>query len=241
MLQGDHMDHKDIRSYAVLLAVAVLGNGCGTGMFSGRLDEGVIEYALSFPEYDPNGLMAGMLPERTTMSFDPGRQVTELSAGMGVFRTAIITDHTDKRMDYQLSVLSKKLVAHMQQREVHQLNREQLPLTILHTNEMDTIAGYPCRKAVAVYGAMGKREVELWYTDRIQLADPNWFGPYRDIPGVLLRYELVQHGLRMRLDAISVRPGPVDAAKFSVKEGYESVAPAVLNHELDEVLSTFTM
>ncbi len=33
------------------------------------------------------------------------------------------------------------------------------------------------------------------------MKDPNWFGPFAEVPGVLLRYEMVQYGIRMRLDA----------------------------------------
>ncbi|HRF79066.1 MAG TPA: hypothetical protein PL070_03170, partial [Flavobacteriales bacterium] len=75
----------------------------------------------------------------------------------------------------------------------------------------------------------------------IELQNPNWFNPFAEIPGVLLRYDIVQHGMRMRLDAISVKPGDVDPSKFKVKEEFEKVQPEVLHHELAEVLGTFSM
>jgi len=71
--------------------------------------------------------------------------------------------------------------------------------------------------------------------------DPNWFGPFSEIPGVLLRYELVQYGMRMRLDATTVTVGPVDLAKFAAKDNYQNVSPEALHKELEEVLGTFTM
>ena len=77
------------RYFLVLPVLTGMLHGCGSGLLSNRVDEGVIEYALSFPDYDPNGIMSGMLPERTTISFDGDRQVAELSAGMGMFRTVI--------------------------------------------------------------------------------------------------------------------------------------------------------
>ncbi|MBK9700159.1 MAG: hypothetical protein IPO79_08690 [Flavobacteriales bacterium] len=131
----------------MLLAVALLGNGCSRNLPGGpQVAEGVIEYALTFPDYDPNGLMAGMLPEKTTVTFTQDKQLAELSAGMGVFRTAIVTDNSRKQMDYHLSLLSKKLVSRLQPREMLTFNREQQALTILYTNDVDTIAGYPCKE-----------------------------------------------------------------------------------------------
>ena len=67
-------------------------SGCSNQLLQRKLAEGVIEYALSFPDYDPNGIMAGMLPERTTLTFADNNQVAELSAGMGIFRTTMVVD-----------------------------------------------------------------------------------------------------------------------------------------------------
>jgi hypothetical protein len=216
-------------------------SGCGTGLLTPKVDEGVIEYALSFPDYDPNGIMAGMLPERTTVTFANNMQVAELSAGMGIFRTAMVTDNKAKAMDYHLSLMSKKMVAHMVPRDLLVFNKDSGIPTIIFTNEVDTIAGYPCKRAIAVFSKIDQPEIDLWYTDRIDMQNPNWFGPFADVPGVLLRYDVVQYGMRMRLDAISVQPGKVDPTKFDVKEDHDAVAPDVLHHELAEVLGTFSM
>lgn len=224
-----------------LLILSGLCNGCGTNLLEQRVAEGVIEYALSFPDYDPNGLMAGMLPERSTLTFKEDKQVAELSAGMGVFRTTMVTDNSNQAMDYHLSLMSKKIVAHMAPSDLELFNPSTNKPTILYTNELDTIAGYPCRKAVAVFDAMDQVECELWYTDRIHIANPNWFGPFAEIPGVLMRYDVVQYGMRMRLTALTVTPSEVDPTKFTPKQEFEQVKPEVLHHELAEVLGTFSM
>jgi hypothetical protein len=216
-------------------------SGCGTGLLTPKVDEGVIEYALSFPDYDPEGIMAGMLPERTTVSFSNDKQVAELSAGMGIFRTSMVTDNKAKAMDYHLSLMGKKMVAHMLPRDMIVFNKDSGIPTIIFTNDVDTIAGYPCKRAIAVFSKIDQPEIDLWYTDRIDMQNPNWFGPFADVPGVLLRYDVVQYGMRMRLDAISVQPGKVDQSLFQVKEDHDAVPAEVLHHELAEVLGTFSM
>lgn len=222
------------------LAVFCL-TGCGTHLLRDRMGEGVIEYALTFPDYDPNGIMAGMLPERTTVTFADNKQVAELSAGMGIFRTTMVADGEAKAMDYHLSMMSKKMVAHMKSRELTMFSDESGDPTILFTEDMDTIAGYACKRAIAIFARMEMPEIELWYTNDIELSEPNWFGPFAEIPGVLMRYDIVQYGMRMRLNAIQVTPGDVDPTKFEVKADFEQVPPEVLHHELAEVLGTFSM
>ncbi len=220
-----------------------LFSGCGSNFsfLEDRVTEGVIEYALSFPDYDPNGLMAGMLPERTTLTFNGEKQVAELSSGMGLFRTTMVTNDLEQVMDYHMSLMSKKIVAHMKPSDLGLFNPDASPVTIIRTADIDTIAGYPCKRALAVFDAVDQREIELWYTDRIEMKNPNWFSPFPEIDGVLLRYEMIQYGMRMRLDALSVTPGEVDPSKFIVKPEFQSVPATVLHSELAEVLGTFSM
>jgi GLPGLI family protein len=144
-------------------------------------------------------------------------------------------------MDYHMSLMSRKLVAHLAQPDLELFNPSKQQPTILYTSEVDTIAGYPCRKAVAVFDAMDRAECEIWYTDRIHMANPNWFSPFAEIPGVLLRYDVVQYGLRMRLNAIAVNPSDVDGAKFIRKPDFQEVSAEVLYRELGEILETFSM
>jgi GLPGLI family protein len=224
----------------ITATAAFLSNGCGHSILHRQMTEGVIEYALSFPDYDPNGLMAGMLPEKTTLTFNEDHQVAELSAGMGVFKTSMVANTDKKILDYQLSVLSKKLVAELHPRDLGIFNKDSQALTIIYTGITDSIAGYQCKKAIAIYNNINQPEVDLWYTDAIHIEDPNWFGPYSEIPGLLLRYEVMEYGMRMRLDATSVKPGPVDPIKFQLKADHQKVTPEVLHNELAEVLSTFT-
>lgn len=234
--------HDRPTNYLMIIALSTpFLSGCSSDLLDSRVAEGVIEYALSFPDYDPNGIMAGMLPERTTVSFADDKQVAELSAGMGIFRTTMVVDGVKKGLDYHLSMMSKKMVAHLQPRDVGLFNKDSGTPTIVYTEDRDTIAGYPCKRAIAIFNRIDHPETELWYTDRIELQNPNWFGPFAEIPGVLLRYDLVQYGMRMRLNAVSVQPGVVDPAKFVVKEDFDKVKPEVLNHELAEVLGTFAM
>ncbi len=255
--QGSNLFHPDhvtgmpkkgplmwIRSSKLLiitLSSTPFWSGCSSNLLDRRMAEGVIEYALTFPEYDPNGIMAGMLPERTTVTFAGDKQVAELSAGMGIFRTTMVTDDSNRAMDYHLSLMSKRMVSHMLPRDLLQFNKESGGATILYTGDIDTIAGFPCKHAIAVFDQIGQGEIDLWYTDRIQLKDPNWFGPFAEVPGVLLRYDVVQYGMRMRLNAISVTGGKVDPAKFKIKDDFELVPADVLHHELSEVLGTFSM
>lgn len=226
---------------AVGVGALLLGAGCNTFDRDSAIREGTIEYSLSFPEHDPQSLMAGMLPEKTTLYFSNDRQLADLSAGMGMFRTSMVVNNSKRQAEYHMSVMSRKLVSCLGPGDLSLFQQGSHALEIIFTNETDSIAGYQCRKALALFNRMEMPEAELWYTDAIGIKDPNWFGPYAEIPGVLLRYDVMQYGMRMRLTATSVTPGPVDEERFRPREGYQRVAPEVFHKELLEVLSAFNI
>lgn len=214
--------------------------GCGRSLLPGSDAEGVIEYAMSFPDMDPNGLMADMLPDKTVLSFNRMHQSVELSAGMGVFKTCMLVNTPGQVVDYHMSIMGKSLMAEFRRRDLHSLNNMPPPISVINTFARDTIAGLPCKQAYLIFDGIDAPEAEVWYTESIPLENPNWFGPFYEIPGVLMRYELVQHNIKVRFEAQSVRFGGVDQAKFAARPDHQRVSPEVLYQQLDEVLGTFS-
>ena len=229
-----------ILSITLVAGLMLLAAGCGHSFMGGGVSEGEIEYKMTFPDMDPDGLMADMLPEKTVLSFNRENQSLDLSAGMGVFRTSMVVNTMKKVVDYHMSVMGKNLVAALRQHDLMNLSKTPPNIAVLFTDARDTIAGYPCKQAYLIYEDIAIPEAEVWYTDAISMETPNWYGPYSEIPGVLMRYELVQHKIRMRLEATSVKPGPVDADKFILRPDHQEVSPQVLYQQLDEVLGSFS-
>jgi len=230
------MQHKiGLAAFALLL----IGPGCGRSTLMGNGAEGTIEYAMSFPDLAPDGLMTDMLPEKAILTFNHDHQALDLSAGMGVFKTSMVVNTPAQVVDYHMSVMGKALVAEFKRRDFTLLNKSAAPMAVIRTYARDTIAGLPCMQAFLLYNNIEMPEAEVWYTEAIPQESPNWYGPYSEIPGVLMRYEVVQHNIRMRLEATSVKLGPVDGSKFTVHPDYQQVSPAVLYAQLDEVLGVF--
>ncbi|MBX2980308.1 MAG: hypothetical protein KF905_13515 [Flavobacteriales bacterium] len=232
---------KHLHMSLLAIGLGAILNSCNTDLLTLRMDEGEVEYALTFPDYDPSGIMAGMLPERTTLSFMNDKQVAEVSAGMGIFRTTLVSDNKARFMDYHMSMMSKKLVSSVQQRDLALFNDGWGVPTILHTGHVDSIAGVPCKRAIAIFDGIDQPEIELWFTDAFAIDSPNWYTPFGEIPGLLMRYDVVQYGMRMRLEAINVKPGKPDPAKFQRKDEFQAVPASVLQHEMAEVMGAFSM
>lgn len=232
-----HVFHKGLAPILCLLLFA----GCQNSGLKQGLSEGIIEYSISFPDMDPDGIMAGMLPDATTLKFKNGREVNELSAGMGVFKTTVLTDNNEQKLDYHLSILGKKLVSELGVNDLDQVIAREGTMNYIFTNTIDTIAGYPCKKAIVVYNEIGLKEIEVYYTEDIAIKNVNWYNPFREIPGVMLRYEFTQYDMRMRLEANSVVAASLSDEDFQKPAGFEEVVPERISKELSEVMGTFSM
>lgn len=231
-----------IKTFLLLLAAGpvLMSTGCSRPLLGGSAGEGSIEYAISFPGMDPDGLMADILPTKAVLSFDQEHQSLDLSAGMGIFKTSMVVNTPKKVVDYHMSIMGKSLVASMGRRDLQELNGTPPSLAMIQTQARDTIAGLPCRQAYLVYDAIGTPEAEVWFTEDIGIDSPNWYGPYGEVPGMLMRFELVQNNVRMRLEATKVHLGKVDPLLFADRANHQRVSPEVLRAQLDEVLGAFS-
>lgn len=232
--------HTFITTIVLGSSILLLGGGCGHSLLGGGGSEGVIEYTMTFPNMDPDGLMSDMLPEKTVLSFNREHQSLDLSAGMGIFRTSMVVNTSAQVLNYHMSIMGKNLVAELRRRDLITLNKTPPTFAVIQTLARDTIAGLPCKQAYLIYEGIDVPEVEVWYTEGIQMDTPNWYGPFSEIPGVLMRYEMVQHNIRMRMEATAVKMGPVDQSKFAMRADHQKVSPEVLYQQLDEVLGTFS-
>jgi len=217
--------------------------GCSKfNAFDQRVKEGVIEYQVTFPYLDDdNSMMASLLPEKMYMYFERDRYTTELSTVGGLFKNRFVSDQDEKELIHQLKIFKKKVEAKYDELGVQRQLLNMPQLTIIQTNEVDTIAGYRCRKAIGIFDHISLPEMIIYYTDEINVNSPNWCTQFHPLDGVLMQYEVEQLGIRMRFRAVSVQPLEVKPAQLVTEPGYEQVSPEQLQVEIEELLNTFNL
>ena len=226
-----------IRKYFYLLLIPfafALMSGCGV-LFHKDIDEGVIEFEISYPATEAGDLMAGLLPREMTLKFKDGKTIGELSAGMGVFKTALIADPETRTVHQLLKIMSKKYVLELDSNEIHQLYGELPEMKVHFTDETKEIAGYKCHKAVVTFKNNIKEEFSIFYTNDIDIEDSNWCTPFNEISGVLLEYHVRKYNYEMKLTAIKVTKIDIDDADFIVPSDYIQIS----QDEMDKIFEGF--
>lgn len=224
--------------------MAVIIGACNKlvpGSFSGNISEGIIEYKISFPELGNESLTATLLPETMIFAFKENSFASYLEAAGGVFKNRIIANREQKQVEHQLKVFRKKIKVIMDETDVLQMLADYPKMTVIETQDMDTIAGYPCHKALLVYEDIEKKHIEVYYTKSINMESPNWCNQYHDINGVLMAYEIVEFGIRMRLEAIRVKNEKVNPELLQPQDDFTPISKASMDVELAQLIETFEL
>lgn len=185
---------------------------------------------------DSNNAMAKFAPDKMTVKFKNNVCYAQVVAGMGLFETDFINDEPDKKIIQMVRLLNRK-VAYIA--DTNAINKELLKdvkFEITPTNEVKKIAGYDCKKAmVKLKGDNGGEPFAVYYTDQIQIENPNWSTPFKDINGVLMGYRIKRYGLYLEFTADKVEPVQNDDEIFKLPSEYRIIT----KEQIDQLIKGF--
>jgi len=208
------------------IAAAVVVSGCASSN-SGMLSEGVIEYDASVLNTD--NPMASYAPSKMTFKFKDSKCRGEISAGMGMLNTVLITDPDDKTLTQLVRVVTQKY-AHVYDYNAVQKENSAVPeYTLKLSDETKMIAGYKCKRALFDFKDSKYPDYDVYYTNDIEITAPNWASPFYEINGVLMEYQVSRYGMDLRFTAKSVNHSKVESTQFEISDDYKIVTAEYLD------------
>ncbi len=190
------------------------------------ISEGLIEFdAKVVDEANP---MASLAPSKMTIKFKNNHSAAEMSAGMGLFTTSFISNPEKKSLTQLVKLLNKKFSLVQSEAEIKKEN-EQYAMEIIPTKEMKVIAGYNCKKAHVTLKDEFGTEFDIFYTDELDIKNPNFANPYNMIDSVLMEYQLKKFGLEMRFTAKMVKPEEIEDSTFELPTDYKPISQQEMN------------
>lgn len=207
------------------------------GSLRGPIEEGVVHYDVTFPYAKKGGLMGSMLPDEMTMKFEEGRYVTELTAGMGMFKMRFVSNNEEKILHHTVDMMKKKIMVEMNEKGAEQMLEDFPELAILEAKGRDSLAKLPCKKAIGHFSSPEEPPMDIYYTDRIALDDPNWCNQFNELEGVLMGYEVMRFGKRMRVTATEVEAKEIPDEAFST-EDYKKVSVEEMNETMQKLMES---
>lgn len=214
-----------IIDYALGFLVLLLIASC-SGDQGKAADEGVIEYTAAV--VDQANPMAGLAPSKMTIRFKNNKSAAEMSAGMGLFSTTFISDPERKTLTQLVKLLNKKLSLVQNAADIEKENAAYV-FELTPLPGVKTIAGYKCQSAHVKMKDDFGTEFDIFYTNDLKIANPNFANPFHMIDGVLMEYQMKKFGLEMKFTAKSVKKEDIDDSVFERPADYKEISAEEMN------------
>jgi GLPGLI family protein len=150
-----------------------------------------------------------------------------------MIKIGYITNTQDKHLHEMLKFMRKKNVSHRGTKQVDELIAQIPNHKFELLPDTKSIAGYLCHKAqVKVDSPNNQYFYDLWYTDQINIKDPNWCTPFKEIPGVLMEYRVERFNVVMHFTAVEVERTEILDTEFMVPKKYKEISIQAMEKNL---------
>ena len=183
--------------------------------------EGVITYAITYPDSKFTESQLKMFPKTLLVSVKGTKSRTDLSTGMG--NQVSITDYADKTVINLMDVMGQKYAIKKTSQDLEKEFAKEPAGKVTMTNETKVICGYSCKKAVVTVEEDGeKTSFDVYFTTELGGKGINFDNPvYKDIDGVMMEFAMKTPQFTMKFSASSVEKKSVNSKDFEIPADYK--------------------
>ena len=211
----------------------------GCGGKSTEKSEGIISYKVTYPKMDKSNFMFEFMPKKMELVFKNDKYITNLSAGMGLFKTSFLVDKDENEFSQLVKLVDKKYKLTLKDEKVEESLKQLPSFTIENTDETKKILGYNCKKAIITINDGSNDAFTVFYTNQINIESPNWCNQFKEIDGVMLEYQYEKYDVCMRFSANEIKFKKIDDSEFEIDEKYIELSEADLDKEMQEIFDSF--
>ncbi|MFN5416346.1 MAG: hypothetical protein ACK5B9_04765 [Flavobacteriia bacterium] len=198
--------------------------------------EGIITYAIDYPESKDNFFLYHVLPKELKTSFKGDKM--ELKIQKAIMENTIIIDNKSKKIA-AFNNFEGMFCSELDANDIQKIINKHPNYKITFTNEKDTLIGFNIKKAIAVDPKKPQEKIEIWYTEDIKLKNPNWFNGFDKIPGVMLKYSIVQYDLKMEFVAKKFEAVTISDSVVSLKRKGTKIPHSEYDKMIQDLFDSF--
>lgn len=226
------------RSLYILITIVSLSFiGCG-GKSTGN-SEGIIAYKVTYPKMDRKNFMLDFMPKKMVLKFKDNRYKTSLSAGMGMFKTNFIINPEEHQFSQMVKLIDKKYILTLKGNEITKSISRLPTYNIEHTGETKKILNYVCEKAIITVNNASNDAFTVFYTDKINIENPNSTNQFEGINGVMLEYQYEKYGICMRFKAQDIKFTTIENSEFEIDQSYIAISELDMDKEMQDIFDSF--
>ncbi len=195
-------------------------SGCKKSAFK-SIDEGEIHYKIHY--VDRNAVLPDdLMPDNMVVKFKNNKILMEIISPIGNNGVYNIIDPENKEIRTFFRVMGMKYYYMGTTNEIPPGIDPMSDMNIEYTEQVSTILDFECRKAII---SLPGRDFnyELWYTNEIDIDNPNLSSPFENIDGVLMNFFFLMGDIIVEFDAQAIYIRDVPDKDFEKKENYRRI------------------
>ncbi len=208
---------------------------CREGGKYRHMKEGEIYYAIRYI-HNSSTISKELMPKELVISFRNDLIATRLKAPVGNLGVSTVINPAENVYDTYLNILSFRYCFEGNEQDIQPGFQSMAGIRFRETGKKSIICGFNCHEVmVELPGSDSVRYI--WYTNEIDVENPNRMTPYKDIKGVLMEFFYIIGGAEMQFTADEVLAKKIPDKEFEKKKNYRKVSSRYLDTLISKMIS----
>lgn len=230
-VQGVCKLRNHMKKFYYLLPILLLAL---VGCQPNKINEGEVEYAITYPNADISPFMEAILPKTMTITFLGTKTKTRISRGE-IFSTEIISDEADRTIEMRLDFGDKLYYTVLTADDIDKMISSQPAYKIKSLTTVDSIAGMFAQSYRIDYSGDTLPRANAWFTEDLAPQNAYWYTPYSSVAGFPLVYDAERYGVMMHVIASKIDKREVLESEFERDPALKEVTFEQYESEVQEL------
>lgn len=211
-----------LKTVALFVALTFLTTTCQINFGKKGIKEGTVKYKITYLQSEKDNPIVSLMPSYLNMSFKDNSVRMDVEGWMGIFKSTFIRQYSLGQSVNLLKMMNKKYYYICSGSDDFMGMQSYTDVSITFDDTEKEILDFTCQHA-RVSANSGSVNFDLYYTTEIDISEPNNQSPFKEIPGVLMEFQIEINGISMFLEAAEVVEAEISDELFQIPAGFEEV------------------
>ena len=206
----------------IALILAVTCNSCLTkgGKY---IDEGEIHYNIDYSG-TVGSIPVEVMPKNLIVSFKDDKILFEMISSIGNSGIVNLSNPDEDIYDTYFSLLTIKYYYAAEKGETYPGFEAMQGMEVHKTEKTSVICGFNCKNAEVTFPSDRSKIYDVWYTNEINVKDPNASSPFHEIDGVMMGFFFLIGHSELRFTAETVYKKDIPDQMFARRAKFVRVS-----------------
>ena len=201
-----------------------------------NISQGEIHYTINYIG-NVSSMPKEIMPENLIVSFKDDKIVYELISPIGNSGIVNLSNPAKDIYDTYLSLFTIRYFYASEPGEVHPGFEAMNGIEIRKTSKSAMICGFNCKNAEVTFPFDRNKVFNIWYTNEINVKNPNASTPFSQIDGVLMSFFFFMGHSELQFEAENVYKKEILDLTFERKQKFVKVSKEDINKFINKMIN----